>query len=628
MTRKSDTARLAEIERRLRIEKPEVTKPNWAADLYATKTAAGNAQPSRTTTNKRTAEKTPKEVGRASQFVVHFAEEVPEDASLHPNLGKTRVATAKWNYSGNLVISTVAGQSASSLEPFFGDMHEFYTTTGTKPQDTKLNQVWYKIIIDGVTTGSQWRLNNGIPARPHNSTELKEELTLYNPSLAEVKFALDPRFVVQASELTHRRESSIQFAVSDPLLAEHIIKGKVLNLFGKACKTRKYQERTPSTPQCRKCKALGHREDKCTACPRCALWTLMKMPLKKCEESRVPPQRDKQAVPREDPSYGISKGRQPLLKPRGYERPVPDGTEEEDKSEEEHVNSKSNDDRASGTHRRDKLTTRTPQTPIQFAQLNVNKKKAPVLALLNEHINEYDILLIQEPNWSFVGKEGDQTILGTVNHATAWTPISPIPSAPDTTTPRVYAYVNNSIQAEVTLRTDIVSDRVRVFSRSGNLYDSSGTREDPYDRDIMVLDVKPKKGSKVTFINVYNDPSLGRQQVMWRLRNLNLATNQAMVVTGDMNLHHVWWSRGMPKTSTITDEVVEWLDQNMFGLINKPGTPTHYPHDTEKHPSVIDLTWVNPKAAEADATQEWAIDHDLMAFAGRMTQEGNKSKTR
>ncbi|KAJ3836572.1 hypothetical protein F5878DRAFT_541137 [Lentinula raphanica] len=150
-------------------------------------------------------------------------------------------------------------------------MHEFYTTTGTKPQDRKLNQVWYKIIVDGVSTGSQWRLNNGIPARPHSSTELKEELTLYNPSLAEVKFALDPRFMVQASELTHRRESSIQFAVSDPLLAEHIIKGKVLNLFGKACKTRKYQERTPSTPQCRKCKALGHREDKCTARPRCTL---------------------------------------------------------------------------------------------------------------------------------------------------------------------------------------------------------------------------------------------------------------------------------------------------------------------------------------------------------------------
>ncbi|KAJ3967903.1 hypothetical protein EV361DRAFT_806516, partial [Lentinula raphanica] len=116
--------------------------------------------------------------------------------------------------------------------------------------------------------------------------------------------------------------------------------------------------------------------------------------------------------------------------------------------------------------------------------------------------------------------EGDRTLLGTVNHATAWTPISPTPSAPDTSVPRVYAYVKNNIQAEVTLRTDIVSDR-----------------------DIMVLDVKPRKGRKVTYIHVYNDPSLGRQQALWRLRNLNLPANQAIVVTGDANLHHIRWSR-------------------------------------------------------------------------------------
>ncbi|KAJ3757135.1 hypothetical protein EV360DRAFT_46646 [Lentinula raphanica] len=139
------------------------------------------------------------------------------------------------------------------------------------PLDTKLNKVWYKVIVDGVSTGSQWRLNNGIPARPHNPSELKEELTLYNPALADVKFALEPRFVIPPAELTQKRESSIQFAVTDPHLAELIIKNKVLNMFGKACKTRRYQDRTPSTPQCRKCKALGHREDQCKSQARCAL---------------------------------------------------------------------------------------------------------------------------------------------------------------------------------------------------------------------------------------------------------------------------------------------------------------------------------------------------------------------
>ncbi|KAJ3719223.1 hypothetical protein C8R42DRAFT_114301 [Lentinula raphanica] len=96
-------------------------------------------------------------------------------------------------------------------------------------------------------------------------------MTTYNPVLAEGRFALDPRFVVQASELANKRESSIQFAVSDSQVAEAILRGKVLNMFGKACKVRKYQDRTPTNPQCRRCKAFGHRADKCKAQERCAL---------------------------------------------------------------------------------------------------------------------------------------------------------------------------------------------------------------------------------------------------------------------------------------------------------------------------------------------------------------------
>ncbi|KAJ3831298.1 hypothetical protein F5878DRAFT_522747, partial [Lentinula raphanica] len=108
----------------------------------------------------------------------------------------------------------------------------------------------------------------------------------------------------------------------------------------------------------------------------------------------------------------------------------------------------------------------------------------------------------------------------TVNHAAAWTPISPIPSAPDSVVPRVYAYVKTSIQAEVTLRTDIISNR-----------------------DAMVLDVKPRQGRKVTIVHVYNDPSRGRQQALWQLRNINIPLDQPMVITGDANLHHIRWSR-------------------------------------------------------------------------------------
>ncbi|KAJ3968472.1 hypothetical protein EV361DRAFT_952311 [Lentinula raphanica] len=109
--RKSDSARLSEIERRLQIGTPESGRPNWADNSYAAKAAANTTANTMQTnrggnTGKRPTEKTTKELERASQFVVHFPEVIPEEMhkdpcsitrdintfiALHPNLGKTRV---------------------------------------------------------------------------------------------------------------------------------------------------------------------------------------------------------------------------------------------------------------------------------------------------------------------------------------------------------------------------------------------------------------------------------------------------------------------------------------------------------------------------------------------------------
>ncbi|KAJ3990974.1 hypothetical protein F5050DRAFT_1877009 [Lentinula boryana] len=116
--RRTDSARLTEIERRLQIEKSANTKPIWAAESYAAKATTGANQTIRTSNaTKRSNEKPDKEGECTAQFVVHFGETVPEERrkdpcsitrdinsfiELHPNLGKTRVATAKWNFNGNL----------------------------------------------------------------------------------------------------------------------------------------------------------------------------------------------------------------------------------------------------------------------------------------------------------------------------------------------------------------------------------------------------------------------------------------------------------------------------------------------------------------------------------------------
>ncbi|KAL0057564.1 hypothetical protein AAF712_015786 [Marasmius tenuissimus] len=45
--------------------------------------------------------------------------------------------------------------------------------------------------------------------------------------------------------------------------------------------------------------------------------------------------------------------------------------------------------------------------------------------------------------------------------------------------------------------------------------------------------------------------------------------------------------------------------------MNKKGEATHFPHDTNKTPSVIDLTWVNHEATGTDIIQEWRIDPEM-----------------
>ncbi|KAE9392422.1 hypothetical protein BT96DRAFT_1000371 [Gymnopus androsaceus JB14] len=127
----------------------------------------------------------------------------------------------------------------------------------------------------------------------------------------------------------------------------------------------------------------------------------------------------------------------------------------------------------------------------------------------------------------------------------------------------------------------------------------------------MVLDATPQDGCTTTYVHIYNNPSLGCQQILWRLRSLPLPLDQAVVITGDANIHHIRWLQGALRTSAITEEIVAWLDEHNFLLLNKKGTPTHFPHAIEKHPSVIDLTWSNVHATWNDTTCEWAINPNL-----------------
>ncbi|KAJ3810829.1 hypothetical protein F5876DRAFT_76378 [Lentinula aff. lateritia] len=262
--------------------------PNWANDSYAAQAAHPALKPpSKTRTTSPPAPISKRDVERETCFVAYFNGSVePKDRKepheivrhvnddikeLFPKCSNTKVATAKWNASGNLVLSVLPGQKAKALEEIFDLLHTAYTKTDATPQDTRLDIEWNKIIVDGVPTGSTWSNQGGLGRRPHESEELATEAKTYNPLLADKAFALAPRFLVPPADLVGKAESSIVFAIHDKETANDIISLGYIVMYGKWCKVRKYQDRSPTRPQCHKCHRFGHISERCTYQRRCGL---------------------------------------------------------------------------------------------------------------------------------------------------------------------------------------------------------------------------------------------------------------------------------------------------------------------------------------------------------------------
>ena len=74
-------------------------------------------------------------------------------------------------------------------------------------------------------------------------------------------------------------------------------------------------------------------------------------------------------------------------------------------------------------------TTQTTTQPIKIVQLNAQRKKHLTIQLLNNPPTDFDVLLIQEPAWSFIGR--DPTTGRDVNGPVAlqgWSTILPVTS--------------------------------------------------------------------------------------------------------------------------------------------------------------------------------------------------------
>lgn len=241
------------------------------------------------------------------------------------------------------------------------------------------------------------------------------------------------------------------------------------------------------------------------------------------------------------------------------------------------------------------MNIRPPSTTqlIKIVQLNVQRKKHLTIQLLNNFFSEIDILIIQEPSWSFIGR--DPATGRDINGPVAlqgWSTILPVTSQnADSPRPRTLTYFRPWHDFSITLRTDLIEDR-----------------------DIQVLEINQTDQPSTSIINIYNDSPKGDQCILNKLRNIYATfPNHPTLLTGDFNLHHPSWSREdrALDQDQLSTTIADWLAELNFSLLNKRGEITHLARHAGERPSVIDLSFANPEATRLDTFKQWAVNPDL-----------------
>ena len=230
---------------------------------------------------------------------------------------------------------------------------------------------------------------------------------------------------------------------------------------------------------------------------------------------------------------------------------------------------------------------------IQIAQLNTQRKKSVITQLLNNYGKDFNIFLIQEPNWGLIGRDptDGKEVYGPVA-LQGWKIILPIPAkAGLKRRPRTLTYYKPRNNFTLTLRSDIIEHR-----------------------DIQVFDILQGPHPPVRIINVYNNTPKGQECILNRLRYTEgIFTLHPTLLTGDFNLHHPLWSRDDQEAQQdqLTEDIVDWTTLQGLSLLNPKGEITHLARCDGERPSVIDLSFANQEATDNDTFKDWAIDTRL-----------------
>lgn len=234
------------------------------------------------------------------------------------------------------------------------------------------------------------------------------------------------------------------------------------------------------------------------------------------------------------------------------------------------------------------------RSSIKIISINTNHSSPPTENALDIAVETgADLILIQEP-WFYGDRTRDNwTGARSTAHA-GFTQI--LPNYHPLFRPRTLAYVS------------------KAFSPSVSLAINS-----PIDTDIQIIDIT-EGDNTLQVINIYNqeDQAESRKRTLPRcLTNYSLHRNTLLI--GDFNTHHPWWNPYIDKPNQEAEDLVEWIEDNNLGLLNKPGVAT-FLRTNLTNPSILDLAFasetvsqrcINFKVSSKIASDHWGLQLEI-----------------
>src|SRR6266498_3877260 len=137
-----------------------------------------------------------------------------------------------------------------------------------------------------------------------------------------------------------------------------------------------------------------------------------------------------------------------------------------------------------------------------------------------------------------------------------------------------------------------VKSRVAIFAKKDSIHQFCYRSNLCKDSNIIILDILNSVISDFQIINIYNEKSLKENCNDWILNKIlpHIKPQKYSIICGDFNAHHSWWNLDV-SNSIRANELVQWLNQHQFELLNEPDIPTFY-RQNMRNITIIDLVFV------------------------------------